>query len=373
MGIYEAVTVQAPQFSLSSGTYKGTQNVSISSNTKGVEIRYTTDGSTPNKNSKLYVPTVKISKKTTIKAIAYRKGMIDSAVSQATYTITGGTETPDVPDTPEETDAKAITKGITATASGSESDAMAAKYAVDGNTGTRWSSNFADDAWITLDLGKTYKISKVVFNWEGAYGKAYKIQTSMDGKTWTTVNNVTNGKGGEETVPFTQTEARYVRMQGVERALPYGYSLWEMTVYGIASGSSDTSVPSGTNVAKEATATASGSESDAMAAKYAVDGDDGTRWSSNFADDAWLALDLGEAYTINKVFLNWEGAYGKAYKIQTSMDGKTWTTVKSVTNGKGGKETVSFDATKARYVKLQGVERGLPYGYSLWEMEVYAK
>ena len=80
-----------------------------------------------------------------------------------------------------------------------------------------------------------------------------------------------------------------------------------------------------------------------------------------------------QTYTINKVFLNWEGAYGKAYKIQTSMDGKTWTTVKSVTNGKGGKETVSFDATKARYVKLQGVERGLPYGYSLWEMEVYAK
>ena len=47
MGIYEAATVQAPQFSLSSGTYNGTQNVSISSNTKGVEIRYTTDGSTP--------------------------------------------------------------------------------------------------------------------------------------------------------------------------------------------------------------------------------------------------------------------------------------------------------------------------------------
>ena len=87
--------------------------------------------------------------------------MIDSAVSQATYTITGGTETPDVPDTPEETDAKAITKGITATASGSESDAMAAKYAVDGNTGTRWSSNFADDAWITLALGKHIKLAKL--------------------------------------------------------------------------------------------------------------------------------------------------------------------------------------------------------------------
>ena len=43
---------------------------------------------------------------------------------------------------------------------------------------------------------------------------------------------MTNGKGEEETVAFNSTDARYVRMQGVERALPYGYSLWEMEVYG---------------------------------------------------------------------------------------------------------------------------------------------
>lgn len=48
---------------------------------------------------------------------------------------------------------------------------MAANYAVDGNTGTRWSSNFADDAWLTVDLGKTYAVNKVVLNWECAYGK----------------------------------------------------------------------------------------------------------------------------------------------------------------------------------------------------------
>ena len=74
---------------------------------------------------------------------------------------------------------------------------------------------------------KTYSVNKVVLTWEGAYGKAYKIQTSTDGKTWKTVKNVTNGKGGEETVAFNSTDARYVRMQGVERALPYGYSLWK--------------------------------------------------------------------------------------------------------------------------------------------------
>ncbi len=82
---------------------------------------------------------------------------------------------------------------------------------------------------------------------------------------------------------------------------------------------------------------------------------------------------LGKAYKINKVVLNWEGAYGKAYKIQTSTDGKNWTTVKNITDGKGGEETITFDATKARYVRMQGVERALPYGYSLWEMSVYTK
>lgn len=69
-------------------------NVNISSNTKGVEIRYTTDGSTPNEKSNLYVPSIKISKNTTLKAIAYRKGMIDSSVATAEYKIDGSSTEP---------------------------------------------------------------------------------------------------------------------------------------------------------------------------------------------------------------------------------------------------------------------------------------
>lgn len=505
MGVYEAATVQNPQFSLASGSYNGTQNLTISSPTKGVEIRYTTDGSTPNENSKLYVPSVKISKDTTIKAIAYRKGMITSGVSTATYKINGGsTETPVEPPI-EDITGENLAKGKNATASGVESDAMSAAKAIDGDNGTRWSSNFADDAWIRVDLGKTYKVSKVVLNWEGAYGKAYKIQTSTDGNNWTTVKDVTDGKGGVETLTFTATNARYVRMQGVTRGLPYGYSLWEMEVYGSNASSEDsnekvqnipsafsateyssasngitTSTENGTKyvgnlvngskldysvnasvsgkykitlklaagdtrynaknmvvkvdnntvatiainastswtafidhtaeinisstgshtlslvadggacniseivmekvseqdygiVSNKKTATSSGVESDAMNAAKAVDGDTGTRWSSNFADDAWITIDLGKVYSIDKVVLNWEGAFGESYKIQTSTDGTNFTTVKSLTGMKGGTDIVTFSVTNARYVRMQGVKRGLPYGYSLWEMSVYGK
>lgn len=126
------------------------------------------------------------------------------------------------------------------------------------------------------------------------------------------------------------------------------------------------------NIAKGKKVTASGAENDSVAAAYAVDGDTDTRWSSNFADDAWIAVDLGKIYTIGKVVLNWESAYGESYNILVSTDGSDWTTVKSLTGQNGGEDVVTFDAVEARYVKMEGVSRALPYGYSLWEMEVYS-
>jgi len=50
-----------------------------------------------------------------------------------------------------------------------------------------------------------------------------------------------NGQGGVETVTFPATSAQYVRMTGLKRSTPYGYSLWEMGVY--AAGSNDGTTP----------------------------------------------------------------------------------------------------------------------------------
>jgi hypothetical protein len=36
-----------------------------------------------------------------------------------------------------------------------------------------------------------------------------------------------------------------------------------------------------------------------------------------------------------------------------------------------GVEHIKFDPTYARYVQMVGIERGTPYGYSLYELEVY--
>ena len=102
----------------------------------------------------------------------------------------------------------------------------------DNNTATRWSSNFADNAWFTIDLGATYNISQLILNWEAAFGKQYEIFVSANGTNYTSVYKKTNGSGGIETLNFSAVNARYVKFQGIERALPYGYSLWDVKVMG---------------------------------------------------------------------------------------------------------------------------------------------
>ena len=127
---------------------------------------------------------------------------------------------------------------------------------------------------------------------------------------------------------------------------------------------------SGTNLALNKPATASSQENASFPASNAVDGNTGTRWSSAFSDPQWIYADLGATHAINKVVLNWEAAYGKAYQIQTSNDATNWTTIYSTTTGTGGVETLNVSGS-GRYVRLYGTQRATQYGYSLWEFQVF--
>ncbi|GAA1995558.1 discoidin domain-containing protein [Catenulispora subtropica] len=122
-----------------------------------------------------------------------------------------------------------------ATASSTESGAFPASAAVDGDTGTRWSSQFSDPQWIQVDLGSTQAICQVVLTWETASGKAFQIQISNDAATWTSIYSTTTGPGGTQNLAVSGS-GRYIRMYGTARNTGYGYSLWEFAVYGGTTG-----------------------------------------------------------------------------------------------------------------------------------------
>jgi len=103
----------------------------------------------------------------------------------------------------------------------------------------------------------------------------------------------------------------------------------------------------------------------------AVDGNMNTRWSSEFSDPQWIAIDLGKPSIIQAVKLCWQNAHGTEYQIQVSADGKSWKTVKKIEDYVGGEQHIWLKKIRARYIRMFGTKRSTHYGYSLFEFEVY--
>ncbi|MFE3762524.1 discoidin domain-containing protein [Streptomyces sp. NPDC059104] len=253
-----------------------------------------------------------------------------------------------------------LARGRTTTASSTESPRFQAGNATDGIAETRWSSARTDDESLTVDLGSVRRIASATLAWEAAYARDYDLRVSKDGTDWTTVA----GRRGltapaTDEISFAAADARYVRMQGIARGTPYGYSLHEIQVRGAA------------DLAAGRPATASSEETTGLTADLAFDNDGATRWSSAYGDPQWVQVDLGSGRTVSRAALTWEAAYAKDYDLQVSTDGTTWSTVARRRNRtSAGTDDLDFTPTRARYVRMQGITRGTAYGYSLYGFRV---
>ncbi|WP_329048068.1 discoidin domain-containing protein [Amycolatopsis sp. NBC_01488] len=202
----------------------------------------------------------------------------------------------------------------------------------DGTVGVlRFDSGYA--ALATLPTGAAVYASTGVAEDEGVlnvYNLAMPGVPGLDGnRTYTAAEGKVTIKAqaaptGARTddLTFAPVTARHVRMLGVQPDPQYGYSLW---AFEVRDGDGPDLAPGGTASASSA--------SPGKEAEYANDGDPATRWAVSTSDrpraDSWLAVDLGAPRTFDRVRLSWEAAAGRKYRVETSQDGLTWTTVAS--------------------------------------------
>jgi uncharacterized protein YkwD len=104
----------------------------------------------------------------------------------------------------------------------------------------------------------------------------------------------------------------------------------------------------------------------------AVDGDAKTRWTSTIGSLQWLAVDFGGSATFQRVVLQWDTSYARAYILQTSDDGVHWTVISTQSNGQGKTETATVTG-KGRYIRLVLIRGIARTGFSLWEFQVYGQ
>lgn len=121
--------------------------------------------------------------------------------------------------------------GKPATASSVHSEAYQAANAVDGDSGTYWSSSFADGAWLAVDLGEEHRICRVRIMWEAAYAKGFSVEASIDGQQWTQICKTEEGKGGTSEISFAPVQARHVRLVCTKRGTEWGNAVRELAVF----------------------------------------------------------------------------------------------------------------------------------------------
>lgn len=142
-----------------------------------------------------------------------------------------------------------------------------------------------------------------------------------------------------------------------------------------------TGIPKGdVNLALNKLTVSSSNEADGLGAQNTTDENTDSRWGSNWAVNndnhpEYVYVDLGQPYFIGEVKLSWSDAYAKDYEIQTCIsnpkDEGSWETIKTVTDGTGGLEDLTFKTTSARYVRVYCKNPATQWGYSIKNIEVY--
>lgn len=258
-----------------------------------------------------------------------------------------------------------------------EQPAFRPRNAVDGDPATRWSSEHVDPQFLTLDFGSPQAVMACSIRWENAHAEKFRVDASLDKENWTPVYREDKSRGGETVALFpSPVEARYLRLACQKRATAWGYSIWEFSALGTPRGTVSKKLPEEAVVSASLKVKAVDASSVAGSSRPedAVDGNLGTRWSSRHRHDPeWILFDLGKEKAVGRVQLLWEGAYASSYVIETSVDKSSWKTVYRTDAGDGKWDSVLLEKpVSARYVRVTGLARATDWGYSLWEVQLYA-
>ena len=136
-------TIATPAFSVASGAVNSGTSVTITCITEGAKIYYTTDGSDPTASSTEYTAAISVTPPMTLKAIAVKDGMNDSAVATASYTIKGTVATPAF-----SVASGAVNSGTSVTISCS-TDGAKIYYTTDGSDPTASSTEYTEAIIVT--------------------------------------------------------------------------------------------------------------------------------------------------------------------------------------------------------------------------------
>ncbi|MFR3041862.1 MAG: glycoside hydrolase domain-containing protein [Thomasclavelia spiroformis] len=211
-----------------------------------------------------------------------------------------------------------IAKNKNVTASGRHSEAEDGKYAVDGNTKTKWCSKDNEssanpDFWLEIDLGDVYQLNKWVVKHAQAGGEQasyntrdFKLQVKS-GDEWLDVDSVVGNTDSTTSRTLPMFEGRYVRLyvtNPTQANQARTTRIYEVELYGDKDYSTFTGSIMKTPGIEVSVNHAVNENEDAI---KAIDFDTNTKWSCRNSNDDngyyWLEVKLPQKYRVNALEL----------------------------------------------------------------------
>ena len=193
IGITERV--EQPVFTPEGGTFTDSVEVTITTGTKGATIYYTTDGTDASTNSNVYSEPLKLTRNTTLNAIAAKDSMATSYQQTATYVIKSGQPGNDATSIDIALNNSLFGTSYNGTVSGGNFTGIKEGITVTYSIGSG-SNQYINDAQIRIYDGNTLTISSddgdicdIEFTQVGGKGKKVlqASEGSITGLTWTGV------------------------------------------------------------------------------------------------------------------------------------------------------------------------------------------
>lgn len=136
--------------------------------------------------------------------------------------------------------APTLAPAVAATASSQLGGKSGPALAVDYNPATAWEAEAAPGRPVqfTLDLGRVREYGGLILNWRpGKQATRYEVEASDDGRRWTLLRRITDGRAALQPIWLPEGESRYLRLN-LREGLSRSYALQEAELQPVAFGAS---------------------------------------------------------------------------------------------------------------------------------------
>lgn len=243
------------------------------------------------------------------------------------------------------------------------SNSVNAGLAIDGVTGTSWTSATpSTNQWFQVDMGTLRTFTQVVVDaGTTATARTYQLQVGSSATgPWTTVISNVSGTAATVTINVPARTTRFLRINQTATSTA-AWPIRELNVSGPALSRpgwvATASVTGGTDVASNA-----------------IDGVASTRWTSGTpqVNGHNFVVDMGTVQTFNQLTLDAgtsTGQFPVTYVVEVTNEGAIWT---PVTTGTGTSQfiTINFVTHAARYIRVM-LTAGAAANWSIHELNVW--